>query len=125
MKRIEEARKLHGWSQSELAEIMGTSQQQVARYEKPNADVKSSVLLSVSKACGVSLSWLLGLTDNVDGVVKSKQSSLSVDEWYLIRLFRECSPKYQSLMLDTAASFRDSSKESAAGSKSYGKAVNE
>ena len=125
MKRIEEARKLHGWSQSELADIMGTSQQQIARYEKPNADVKSSVLLAVSDACGVSISWLLGLTDDVEEAAEPEPSDLTADEWYLVRLFRACSPKYQSLIIDTAASFRDSSKELANGSASYERAVNQ
>ena len=63
MIRIEEARSMHGWSQAQLAAKIGTSQQQVDRWEKPNIDVKSSVLVAVSKACGVSVSWLLGLTD--------------------------------------------------------------
>ena len=125
MKRIEEARKLHGWSQAEMAEKMGTSQQQVARYEKPNADVKASVLMTVSDVCGVSISWLLGITDDPKEATVSEDFDLTPDEWYLIRLFRSCTPKYQSLIIDTVASFRDSSKESAVGSKSYGKAVNE
>ena len=125
MKRIEEARNLHGWSQSQLAERIGTSQQQVARYEKPNADVKSSVLLAVSDACGVTVSWLLGLTDDPHETAAPAASDLTPDELYLVRLFRACTPRFQSLMIETAASFRDSSKESGTDSPSCRKAVNE
>lgn len=51
MRRIEEARSMRGWSQAKLAEVMGTSRQQVARFEKPGADVKASVLVKVSHCC--------------------------------------------------------------------------
>lgn len=125
MKRIEEARKLHGWSQSDLAEKIGTSQQQVARYEKPNADVKCSILMAVSEVCGVSISWLLGITDNPREAAAPDSSSLTPDEWYLVRLFRACTPRYQGLIIDTAVSFRDSSKDRAPVSTSYDAAVNE
>lgn len=125
MKRIEEARVKLGWSQARLADAMGTSQQQVARFEKPGADVKSSTLLNVSKATGVSVSWLLGITDDPHAAVSADHDELTPDEWYLVRAFRACTPKYQGMLLDTAASYRDSSQASAGTSARYDRAVNE
>ena len=125
MKRIEEARSMRGWSQAKLAEVIGTSQQQVARFEKPGADVKSSVLLSLSDALDVSISWLLGITDDPHGVAAADSDALSPDEWYLIHSFRSCTPKYQAMLLDTAASYRNSSKVFDTNSASYIQAVNE
>ena len=60
--KIAEARIAKGWTQSDLAEKIGTTQQQVARYESGANDVKSSVLLKMSEAMGVTIAYLLGLS---------------------------------------------------------------
>ena len=59
--KIAEARVAKGWTQSDLAKQIGTSQQQIARYESGSNDVKSSVLIKMSEAMGVTISYLLGL----------------------------------------------------------------
>lgn len=59
--KIAEARIAKGWSQQKLAEMIGTTQQQIARYESGNNDVKASVLIKLSGALDVTLSYLLGL----------------------------------------------------------------
>ena len=60
--RIAEARSAKGWSQAELAKKIGTTQQQIARYESSENDVKASVLIKLSNALDVTISYLLGLT---------------------------------------------------------------
>ena len=62
--KIAEARVAKGLTQAELAKQIGTTQQQIARYESGSNDVKSSVLLKISEALGVTLTYLLGM-DNV------------------------------------------------------------
>lgn len=64
--KIAEARVAKGWSQSDLAKRIGTTQQQVARYESGSNDVKSSVLIKMSEAMGVTISYLLGLEGEPD-----------------------------------------------------------
>ena len=64
--KIAEARIAKGWTQSELAEKIGTTQQQIARYESGANDVKSSVLIKMSSALDVTLSYLLGLKDTAE-----------------------------------------------------------
>lgn len=59
--KIAEARRAKGWSQSELAKRVGTTQQQIARYESGANDVKSSVLIRLSSTLGVTISYLLGI----------------------------------------------------------------
>ena len=59
--RIAAARNAKGWSQKDLAKKIGTTQQQIARYESGANDVKSSVLLKLSAALGVTVSYLLAL----------------------------------------------------------------
>lgn len=62
--RIAAARNAKGWSQKDLAKKIGTTQQQIARYESGTNDVKSSVLLKLSAALGVTVSYLLALDDD-------------------------------------------------------------
>ena len=62
--RIAAARNAKGWSQKDLAKKIGTTQQQIARYESGANDVKSSVLLKLSTARGVTVSYLLALDDD-------------------------------------------------------------
>lgn len=59
--KIAEARVAKGWTQADLAKRIGTTQQQIARYESGSNDVKSSVLIKMSAAMGVTISYLLGL----------------------------------------------------------------
>ena len=61
--KIAEARMAKGWSQREFAQRLGTTQQQVARYESGENDVKSSVIVKMSNVLGVTISYLLGLED--------------------------------------------------------------
>lgn len=73
--KIADARAAKGWSQSDLAKRIGTSQQQIARYESGENDVKSSVLVKLSSALGVTITYLLGLDDTVgaNSVSRDKQ----------------------------------------------------
>lgn len=64
--KIAEARIAKGWTQADLARHIDTTQQQVARYESGENDVKSSVLIKMSKALGVTISYLLGMTGEDD-----------------------------------------------------------
>lgn len=71
--KIAEARIAKGWSQQKLAEMIGTTQQQIARYESGNNDVKASVLIKLSGALDVTLSYLLGLKDADNGAKAEDQ----------------------------------------------------
>ena len=62
--KITEARIAKGWSQQDLAERLGTTQQTIQRYESGARDIKSSVLVSLSKVLGVTISYLLGMENS-------------------------------------------------------------
>lgn len=64
MQKIAEARKRHGLSQLDLANAIGTTQQQVAKWESGKVDPRVSSLEKIAGALGVSLSFLLGLDDD-------------------------------------------------------------
>lgn len=59
--KIAEARVAKGWSQQQLADAIGATQQTIQRYESGARDIKSSVIIKLSAALGVTISYLLGL----------------------------------------------------------------
>lgn len=71
--KIAEARIAKGWSQQQLAEKIGTTQQTIQRYESGARDLKSSVIIKLSAALGVTISYLLGLKDTDETVAKEDQ----------------------------------------------------
>lgn len=62
--RIAEARVAKGWSQQQLADAIGATQQSIQRYESGARDIKTSVILKLSAALGVTVSYLLGMEND-------------------------------------------------------------
>lgn len=73
--KIAEARSAKGWSQQRLADELGTTQQTIQRYESGARDIKSSVILQLSETLGVTVSYLLGISEESPSAdVSSMQS---------------------------------------------------
>lgn len=123
MVRIVEARTAKGWSQKQLADAIGTSQQQIARFEAQGSDIKSSVLVKLSDALGVSVSWLLGLTDDSKMATNPASQFLNFDEKNLISLFRSCTPDNRKTLIKVAESLSALSQTSEKDSESYSEAI--
>lgn len=62
--RISEARAAKGWTQQYLAELMGTTQQTIQRYETGARNITASTLKKLSETLGVTVAYLLGMTGN-------------------------------------------------------------
>ena len=62
-KRIRDLREDKDLSQKNLAEILNISQSTYSRYESGYLDVPSEVLIALSLFYGVSVDYILGLTD--------------------------------------------------------------
>lgn len=58
--RMRARRRQRGLSQSELAEQLGVSFQQVQKYERGANRVAASTLLTAARALGTTISWLVG-----------------------------------------------------------------
>jgi transcriptional regulator with XRE-family HTH domain len=58
--RMRARRRQLGLSQSELAEQLGVSFQQVQKYERGANRVAASTLVTAAEALGVTVSWLVG-----------------------------------------------------------------
>ena len=61
--RIKEAREKAGYSQKELAEIIGVAPNTFHGYESGKHDPKSDLLIKIANACKVTTDFLLGTSD--------------------------------------------------------------
>lgn len=57
--RLEKARKVNGWTQTELAERLGKSKRTVVRYESDAAVPSLPLLIKWAEVCDVPLMWLI------------------------------------------------------------------
>lgn len=64
VKRMRDLREDHDKTQSEIAEILGTSQTMYARYERHANELPLRHLLVLCRYYGVSADYLLGLSDD-------------------------------------------------------------
>lgn len=90
MLRIGEAREARGWTQTQLAEALGTTQQTIQRWESGIVDPKVSQVMEVSKALGITVSFLLGMDEKQPEA--SKPPLLSENEIKLLALYRSMDP---------------------------------
>lgn len=72
--RLAELRKQAGLTQQQLAEKLGVTQQTVYYYENGRREMKSSVLIAISKALGCTVSDLLGI-ETQQGIVRAVKSN--------------------------------------------------
>ena len=61
--QIKEAREKAGYSQKELAKIIGVAPNTFHGYESGKHNPKSVLLIEIAKTCNVSVDFLLGLSD--------------------------------------------------------------
>ena len=87
MLRIAEAREARGWTQEQLAQAVGTTQQTIQRWESGQTDPQISKVEAVSKALGITMSFLLGVDANGNG------ETLSANERELVDILRSVTPQ--------------------------------
>jgi transcriptional regulator with XRE-family HTH domain len=93
--RIREAREAHGWTQAELAERARTTQQSIQRYESGEREPRTSAIVAIAAACGVTVSYILGLDDG-------PWDALSDDEARLVALYRSTDARGKAAIMRTA-----------------------
>ena len=62
--RVRDLREDHNLKQRDMAKILNCSQQVYSNYELGQRDIPTETLISLSAYYGVSVDYLLGLTDN-------------------------------------------------------------
>lgn len=63
-KRLRDLREDHDLTQTEVAKILSCSQRVYSNYERGDIDIPTYVLIELSDFYGVSVDYLLGLTEN-------------------------------------------------------------
>lgn len=63
-RRIRELREDNDLNQTEVEKVLGMSQTGYSKYETGETDIPTDVLLKLSKFYGVSIDYILGVTDN-------------------------------------------------------------
>jgi repressor LexA len=74
---IKEAREKAGFSQKELAEIVGVAPNTFHGYESGKHDPKSDLLVKIAQACNVSVDYLLGISGQSYNDTKKSPSDIS------------------------------------------------
>jgi len=97
--KIAEARKAKGWTQKELADRLGTTQQVVYKWEHGINDPRADVMVRMAAALGVTLSYLLGVDDNGN-------EAYSADERELLDLYRSTDTRGKDAIMAVARSQR-------------------
>lgn len=78
--RIKEAREKAGYSQKELAEIIGVAPNTFHGYESGKHDPKSDLLIKIANACHVTTDFLLGTSDSMSPAIKIEKAPSLSDE---------------------------------------------
>ena len=63
IERIIEIRKEQGYSQKEIAELLNTTQQQYAKYEKGIQEIPTRRIIELAKIFNVTSDYILGVTN--------------------------------------------------------------
>lgn len=83
--RLKQARNKLGISLDELADRTGLHRSQLYRYERGNNDPTSSTLTALARELGVSIDYLVGLSDEPQGKIGD---SLTSDELEVLNAYR-------------------------------------
>ena len=101
--RIQQRRKDLGMSQMAFAEALDTAQAQISRYETGENDPTAAVLVRIAQTLGVSLEWLVGLSEEMFALVGAT-STLGTEELQAVAILRDCRPDKRAGMVEVLRS---------------------
>ena len=73
--RIKDLREDHDKLQKDIANILGISQQYYSEYESGKRTIPISHLITLSKYYGISIDYMVGLSDEKNNFEKHKKTS--------------------------------------------------
>lgn len=89
VKNLKKLRNAKGISQQQLADVIGTSQQSINKYENHNIEPDIATLIALAKFFNTSVDYLIGNTD-VNRVIENVRSfDLNEDEAKLVSGYRK------------------------------------
>lgn len=87
--------------QSEVAELIGTTQQQYSKYENGNTEIPARVIVKLADFYGVSTDYLLNIQPNVS----QNQVFLSQKEKTLLTRWNKITKEQQRILLELLETF--------------------
>lgn len=101
MIRIKELREEQNFTQQQIAQAIGGTQSNIAKWEKGIVQPTADAIIKLSIFFNVSADYLLGRTDELGGTIFSpaNPSPLSADEQKLLNGFRILSKSTQEMLL--------------------------
>lgn len=84
--RLKETRLKNHLTQEELAEKLGTDKVQISRWESGRVIPRSEALIELSSILGVSVDYLLGLSD--EPTIRVRVDNLTIEEMAVITALR-------------------------------------
>lgn len=97
--KVAELRASRKMSQAELAKLIGTTQQQMARYEKGENDLKASILVKLSGVFKCSVDYILGLDPDPAPQAPAPHNVAAQAESDLLVAFRDLNEEGQRAAL--------------------------
>lgn len=85
--RLREQREKIGYTQEELALLLKTTQTQVWKWENTEAQPRLNSVIGMAKLLGVTVDYLIGLTDTTDQPADTSYD-LTKDEIKLLNAYR-------------------------------------
>lgn len=83
------------YTQYQLAELLGISQQEISRYERGETKAPINYIKDVAEICGVSVDYILGLSRNATDM-------MSKEEFDLLEIFGKLSEKNRIKLIERA-----------------------
>ncbi len=93
VKNLKQLRSEKGISQNKLAEIIGTSQQSINKYENHNIEPDINTLTALADFFNTSVDYLIGYSDIRHKIEPVSPFDLNSDEAELITVYRNLTDK--------------------------------
>ena len=106
---IKEARERAGYTQKQLAEIIGVAPNTFHGYESGKHDPKSDLLIQIAKTCDVSVDFLLGLSDESAPPYAIPETDVA-DEKHLLQNYRYLNAEGQEKLIEYSDDLVDTGK---------------
>ncbi len=104
--RIRDLRREKGWTQDDLARVIGVSRSAVAQWETDRSGQVSGNLSRIAQAFEVTVEVLLH-----GAAARGSAQAVTGDEWALLRLYRECTPADRTFLLRSARHLAQGSRQ--------------
>lgn len=79
--RLKELRKSHGYTQKELADILGVSSSSIGMYEQGRREPENSLLTKLCEVLDTTSDFLIGLENDKDKQEKSQEVGDVIDDF--------------------------------------------